>query len=223
MNNYIIISHIDITPVMKDIFIRENVKFQRDAYHDMTDICFKDLSIITYDEKNNYTVKVENREAILEPYQFSCKIDGGYGYRGENKIKHIKTYVTRYRTIYKHVYENMLMNDVNYAKGIYMSRIVSLTELDYVFRAFGHLFHNSIEDMYFHSNSHRFYNMETLTINIIEDVNLTYKQECKFKIIMNDMVKYEKEYKYNINLNIVDEEVQREDIENKPSTYCNIM
>ena len=62
----------------------------------------------------------------------------------------------------------MLINDVNYAKGIYISRLVSLTELNNAFNSFGHLLHETPKDMYYHSNSYKFYNIETLTIHDVE-------------------------------------------------------
>lgn len=207
MNNYIIISHMDITNPMKDIFIRENVMMRKSTCGYETDMMFKDLSEVSYKDFST-SVEVEYRNKDLEPYQFSCAVGKCYSKQYDNKKA--KTFVTRYRTLYKQLYENLLTNDVNYAKGIYLSRIVSHMELEYVYNAFGHLFHNSIKDMYFHSNNHRFYNMETLEVSIIDDVKLNQEQESKFNTLSNKMTEYEKHYKYNIALNI--QEVQKKEI-----------
>lgn len=100
----------------------------------------------------------------------------------------------------------MLINDVNYAKGIYISRLVSLTELHNAFNAFGHLFHESAKDMYYHSNSYKFYNMETLTIHNVEDIELESIASDRYTQFIEKYKDIDKPYNIDIKPRLVSRE-----------------
>lgn len=178
MNNYIIISHINITPVLKDICKREKIGYKYDGKIYKSNITLHDYS----NAELNITKRRKDDE---EPYRFAHNNHG--------------THIIRYRPINSTVYF-MLANDCNYAKGIYMSRVVSKLYLEHAYSAFGHLFHKSYEDMYFHSNEHRFYDMETMTINEIKDIKLNDKQEILFNTICDKILQYKDDGNININI-----------------------